>query len=149
MSFILDSLTDSMKTAMKAGDKARLSAVRMLISSIKYALVDTPDLSEEKIIELLRKESKKRRESVEAYRSGGREELAKQEEYEVGVIAEYLPSQMSEEEVRVIIEKMLNGKGLTMTNIGEAMKLVLPELKGKADGGMVSKVVREIIGNNQ
>ncbi len=145
MSLILDSLTDSMKTAMKAGDKARLSAVRMLISSIKYALVDTPDLSEEKIIELLRKESKKRRESVEAYRSGGREELAMQEEYEVGVIAEYLPSQMSEDEVRVIVEKMLNGKGLTMTNIGEAMKLVLPELKGKADGGMVSKVVREIL----
>lgn len=145
MSVILDSLTDSMKTAMKAGDKARLSAVRMLISSIKYALVDTPDMSEEKIIELLRKESKKRRESVEAYRSAGRAELAAIEEYEVGVIAEYLPSQMSEEDVKAKVEALIGGKGLTIANIGEAMKIVLAELKGKADGGMVNKAVREIL----
>lgn len=145
MSKILDSLMDSMKTAMKAGDKPRLSAVRMLISTIKYALVDAPDITEEKIVELLRKEGKKRRESVEAYRSAGREELAAIEEYELSVIEEYLPAQMSEEDVRAKVEALLGGKGLTIANIGEAMKIVLPELKGKADGGMVSKVVREIL----
>lgn len=140
---ILAQLTEDMKVAMKAKDSARLSAVRMLISAIKYAMVDTPEMSEEAVAIVLAKEAKKRRESIAAYRSGGREELAKAEEAELAVIQQYLPEQMSEEEVRRVITTVLQGK--TGLNIGEAMKLVLGELKGKADGGVVARIVKELL----
>ena len=126
---------------MKAQDSARLSAIRMLISAIKYAMVDTPEMSEEAVVAVLAKEAKKRRESVEAYRSGGREELAKAEEFELSVIQQYLPAMMSEEEVRSKLAT-LNLKGMS---IGDAMKLAMPVTKGKADGGVVARIVKELI----
>lgn len=138
---ILESLTEDMKTAMKASDKASLSAIRMLISAIKYAMVDTPNISEEAVIAVLTKEAKKRRESVLAYRNAGREELAKSEEFELSVISKYLPKMMSEEEVRAKLATLdLKGK-----QIGEAMKLAMAATKGQADGGVVSSIVKEIM----
>lgn len=140
---ILAKLTEEMKTAMKARDSARLSAVRMLISSLKYALVDKPEMTEADEVAILTKEAKKRRESVLAYRSGGREELAKTEEFELSVIEQYLPKMMSEEEVRRIASDRLQGK--SEINIGEAMKIILGELKGQADSAVVAKVVKELL----
>lgn len=142
---ILAKLTEEMKTAMKARDAARLSAVRMLISSLKYALVDKPEMTEEDEVAVLTKEAKKRRESVLAYRSGGREELAKTEEFELSVIEQYLPKMMSEEEVRGKAQQLLSNNESRITNIGEAMKLVLGELKGQADSSVVAKVVKELL----
>lgn len=140
---ILAKLTEEMKTAMKARDSARLSAVRMLISSLKYALVDKPEMTEADEVAILTKEAKKRRESVLAYRSGGREELAKTEEFELSVIEQYLPKMMSEEEVRRIASDRLQGK--SEINIGEAMKIILGELKSQADSAVVAKVVKELL----
>lgn len=140
---ILAKLTEEMKTAMKARDSARLSAVRMLISALKYALVDKPEMTEADEVAILTKEAKKRRESVLAYRSGGREELAKTEEFELSVIEQYLPKMMSEEEVRRIASDRLQGK--SEINIGEAMKIILGELKGQADSAVVAKVVKELL----
>ena len=140
---ILAKLTEEMKTAMKARDSARLSAVRMLISALKYALVDKPEMTEADEVAILTKEAKKRRESVLAYRSGGREELAKTEEFELSVIVQYLPKMMSEEEVRRIASDRLQGK--SEINIGEAMKMILGELKGQADSADVAKVVKELL----
>ena len=140
---ILAKLTEEMKTAMKAHDSARLSAVRMLISALKYALVDKPEMTEADEVAILTKEAKKRRESVLAYRSGGREELAKTEEFELSVIEQYLPKMMSEEEVRRIASDRLQGK--SEINIGEAMKMILGELKGQADSADVAKVVKELL----
>lgn len=140
---ILAKLTEEMKTAMKARDSARLSAVRMLISALKYALVDKPEMTEADEVAILTKEAKKRRESVLAYRSGGREELAKTEEFELSVIEQYLPKMMSEEEVRRIASDRLQGK--SEINIGEAMKMILGELKGQADSADVAKVVKELL----
>lgn len=140
---ILAKLTEEMKVAMKARDAARLSAVRMLISSLKYALVDKPEMTEMDEIAVLTKEAKKRRESVLAYRAGGREELAKTEEFELSVIEQYLPTMMSEEEVRGVASVKLQDK--SGINIGEAMKLVLGELKGRADSSVVAKVVKELL----
>ena len=128
---------------MKAHDSARLSAVRMLISALKYALVDKPEMTEADEVAILTKEAKKRRESVLAYRSGGREELAKTEEFELSVIEQYLPKMMSEEEVRRIASDRLQGK--SEINIGEAMKMILGELKGQADSADVAKVVKELL----
>ena len=140
---ILSQLTEEMKVAMKARDSARLSAVRMLISALKYALVDKPEMTEADEVAILTKEAKKRRESVLAYRSGGREELAKTEEFELSVIEQYLPKMMSEEEVTSKLSAISGdwaGK-----NMGEVMKLALGELKGQADSSMVAKVVKELL----
>jgi uncharacterized protein len=90
---ILMQLTDDMKAAMKAQDPARLSAIRMLISAIKYAIVDSPEMSEEVVVSILIKEAKKRREAATAYRTAGREEQAKGEEFELSVIQTYLQRQ--------------------------------------------------------
>lgn len=140
---ILQKLTDEMKVAMKARDSARLSAVRMLISSLKYALVDKPEMTEADEIAVLTKEAKKRRESVVAYRAGGREELAKTEEFELSVIEQYLPKMMSEEEVRTKLSAI--SAAWAGKNMGEVMKLALAELKGQADSSVVAKVVKELL----
>lgn len=140
---ILQKLTDEMKVAMKARDSARLSAVRMLISALKYALVDKPEMTEADEVAILTKEAKKRRESVLAYRSGGREELAKTEEFELSVIEQYLPKMMSEDEVKVKLSEISGD--LVGRNMGEVMKLALAELSGKADPGVVAKVVKELL----
>lgn len=140
---ILQKLTDEMKVAMKARDSARLSAVRMLISALKYALVDKPEMTEADEVAILTKEAKKRRESVLAYRSGGREELAKTEEFELSVIEQYLPKMMSEDRVKVKLSE-ISGDWVGR-NMGEVMKLALAELSGKADPGVVAKVVKELL----
>ena len=138
---ILVSLTDEMKSAMKARDAARLSAIRMLISAIKYAMVDNPGLDDDGILAVLSKEAKKRREAIEAYRSAGREEQAKGEEFELAIIESYLPKKLTEDEVRTKLAKInLSGK-----NMGEAMKLAMAELKGGAEGGVVSRIVKELL----
>lgn len=141
---ILTQLTEDMKNAMRAHDSARLSAIRMLISAIKYAMVDTPDMDELAVTAVLSKEAKKRREAVVAYRDAGREEQAKAEEFELGLIEQYLPKMMSEDEVR----NQLTASGAQLAaaaNFGEAMKMAMTELKGKAEGGVVSKVVKEML----
>jgi len=139
---LLDQLTGEMKTAMKAGDKRRLGVVRMLISAIRYAEIDTPEMTDEAIIAVLSKEAKKRRESIVAYREAGRDEQLEQEEYELALIEEYLPKMMEESEVRVEVKRILDNAG-EIDNFGMVMNLVMKELKGKADGGVVSKIVKE------
>jgi uncharacterized protein YqeY len=140
---ILTTLQDEMKIAMKARDQVRLDALRLLVSAIKYAEVDSPNLTDEQIGEVLKKEAKKRREAIEAYQKAGRTESAEKEQYELTMIEAYLPKMMSEDEVR---EKVLSMKEQVVSkNMGEAMKLVMGELKGQAEGGVVSKVVKEIL----
>lgn len=141
---LVSRLTDDMKTAMKSGEKTRLSAIRMLISAVRYVSIDKGELSDEQVIEILTREAKKRKESVEAYRNAGREEQARAEEFELSVISEYLPTLMSEDEVRVNVERILN-KEQGIANMGQAIGLVMKELKGKADGAVVSKIVKEIV----
>lgn len=140
---LLSRLQQDMVAAMKAQDKARLSTVRMLISAIKYAEVDKPEMTESEVEAVLIKEAKKRREAIEAYRQGGREESAKSEEEELKVIQAYLPQTMSEEEIREKVANILKTVD-SGTNFGQVMQVVMKELKGKADGGMIAKIVKEI-----
>jgi len=146
---ILNTLTDEMKNAMKARDQVRLDAIRMLISAIKYAMVDLraqagkPDLDEAGMMAVLAKEAKKRREAVEAYRAAGRSESADKEQFELTLIEGYLPKMMSEEE---IVEKLGTVKEQLMgKNMGEAMKLAREILGAGAEGGVVAKVVKELL----
>lgn len=143
---LLVTLQDEMKTAMKARDQARVDALRFIISAIKYAMVDAPDLDDGGIVAVLTKEAKKRRESIVAYTSAGRTELADKEKYELAIIESYLPKMMSEEEVRAKVQALLQNNELRITNYGEAMKAVMKEVGGKAEGGVVAKVVKELLG---
>lgn len=143
---LLVTLQDEMKTAMKARDQARVDALRFIISAIKYAMVDEPDLDDGGIVAVLTKEAKKRRESIVAYTEAGRSELADKEKYELTLIEGYLPKMMSEEEVRGKLAAMV--EQFAGKNMGEAMKIAMKEVGGKAEGGVVAKVVREMVVSN-
>lgn len=140
---LLVTLQDEMKTAMKARDQARVDALRFIISAIKYAMVDAPDLDDGGIVAVLTKEAKKRRESIVAYMAAGRSELADKEKYELMLIEGYLPKMMSEEEVRGKLAAMV--EQFAGKNMGEAMKIAMKEVGGKAEGGVVAKVVKELL----
>ena len=139
---LLVTLQDEMKTAMKAHDQARLDAMRLIVSAVRYAEVDSPNLTDEQIVAVLTKEAKKRRESIVAYEGAGRTEAAEKEKYELGIIEAYLPKMMSEADVRAKVQEILSAN--TYPNFGMAMNGVMAALKGQADGGVVAKVVKEL-----
>jgi hypothetical protein len=127
---------------MKARDQSRLDALRLMVSSIKYAQVDLPDITDEQIVEVLKKEAKKRRESIVAYKDGGRNELAEKEQYELTLIEEYLPQMMSEDEVRSIVKEALDSA--KPDNFGMAMNAAMKAVGKGAEGATVSKIVKEL-----
>jgi len=139
---ILNVLQDEMKVAMKAHDQARLDALRLMVSSIRYAEVDSPNLTDEQIVAVLVKEAKKRRESIVAYKAGGREELAEKEQYELSLIEEYLPKMMSEDEVRNLVKQALDEA--KPANFGMAMNAAMKAVGKNAEGGTVAKIVKEL-----
>lgn len=140
---ILTDLQDQMKTAMRSHDQARLDALRLMVSAIKYVVVDKPDLDDEGMVAVLSKEAKKRRESIVAYKVAGREEQAEQEQYELNLIEDYLPKMMSEDEVREKV-KSVKGEVTSEMNFGEIMKLAMKAVSGQSDGATVSKIVKEL-----
>jgi len=103
------------------------------------------EVDSEKLLEILKSMAKKHRESIEAYEQGNRPELAKIEKEELEVIESYLPEQMSEEQVKEIIQKVVADNIFTKADFGKAMGSAMGELKGKADGNMVSKILKEIL----
>lgn len=139
---LLNDLQDEMKLAMKAHDQARLDALRLMVSAIRYIEVDTPNLNDEQIIAILTKEAKKRRESIVAFKEAGRDEQAKQEEYELGLIEEYLPKMMGEDEVRAKVKEALDIA--KPENFGMAMNAAMKAVGKGAEGGTVSKIVKEL-----
>lgn len=139
---LLDTLQNDMKTAMKAGDKERLSALRMLVSAVRYAAIDHGEMSDDQVLAVLQKEAKKRRESIAAYTDAGRTESADAEKKELAIIETYLPTLMSEEEVREKAARIL--KDSAFPNFGAAMGAVMSQMKGQADGSVVSKIVKEL-----
>jgi uncharacterized protein YqeY len=139
---VLVILQDQMKSAMRERDAQKLSAIRMLVSAIRYAQIDEPELSDEGMISVLKREAKKRRESIVAYTAAGRTEAAEAEAYELAMIEEYLPKQMDETVVRAKVEEALAGQ--TFANFGLAMNVVMKAVGKEADGGMVARIVKEI-----
>ena len=134
--------------AMKAKDATTVSTLRMLTSAIMYYKLekgeDRRDVKDEDVVNVVQREIKKRRESVELYRKGGREEQAVKEEEEIIVLKKYLPEQMSEEEVRKIVRETISQTGASgQSDMGKVMGALMPKTKGKADGAMVSRIVRE------
>jgi uncharacterized protein YqeY len=141
---LLDTLQDEMKSAMKSRDQARLDALRFIVSAIRYFQVDNPNLTDEQITEVLKKEAKKRRESIVAYKAAGRDELLAKEEYELGIIEEYLPKMMSEDEVRAKVKEAL--ESAKPDNFGLAMDAAMKAVGKEAEGSMVARIVKETFG---
>ncbi len=142
---ILTTLQEEMKTAMKARDQARLDAIRLIVSALKYAQVDNPDMGDEEMVAVLSKEAKKRREAIEAYKAAGRSEAAEKEQYELTLIETYLPKQMGEEEVRTKVKAALTAD--KPANFGMAMNSAMKAVGKGAEGAMVARIVKELFDN--
>jgi uncharacterized protein YqeY len=151
---IREQIVADLTAAMKAKDTQRLGVVRMLKSRIMEAEVEQrgrrgPDyiLDDQECLAVIASYAKQRRDSIEAYRSGGKEDLAAKEEAELAIIQQYLPAQMSEEEVRRVVAGAIAESGAASAkDMGAVMKIVMPRLKGGADGAVVSRIVRELLG---
>jgi hypothetical protein len=131
--------------AMKAKEATKVATLRLLVAAIKNNRIEKgADLSDTETVSLLQKEAKKRQESIEAYKKAGRQELVDQENGELQLIKEYLPVQMDECEIRHVIEELKN-KGELSDDFGANMKTVMKALQGKADGGMVAGIVKQML----
>ena len=142
---MLPTLINDMKTAMKNGKKSELNALRNLIGKIKSKQIDLGhDLNEQECIKLMRSSTKQLKESIKQYKIGGRIDLIKNEEYELSVIQKYLPKEMEEDEVRLIVKnviKKLNANDIK--DLGKVMSSSIKSINGRADGSIIQKVVRE------
>lgn len=145
-------ITDDLKTAMKARDRERMSALRLLIAAMKNAAVDAGlgpqgELSDEQVQRLVASETKRRKEAADAFRAGDREEAAAREEYEAEVYSAYLPTQLDDDELAAIIDRAIADTGATdRSGMGGVMKQVMAEVGTRADGKRVSGIVAQRLG---
>ena len=133
-----------MKSAMRAHDTARLGTIRLLRAAVKQREIDEQiDATDAQVMEVIAKMVKQRRDSVEQYRAGGREDLAQKEQAEIDVLSSYLPQQLTEAEINAIIDEAVAAAGVTgMAGMGKVMGLVKPRVTGRADLGKVSALVK-------
>lgn len=141
-------IQDDMKSAMKAGDKPRLGVIRLMLAAIKQREVDErTELDEAQVLAVLDKMVKQRRDSIAQYRDAGREDLAAAEEFELGVIQDYLPEALSDAEIAELIEQAVSESGASaMGDMGKVMAVLRPRIQGRADMGAVSARVRQRLG---
>jgi len=141
---ILSQLSNDVKTAMKAHDRMRVNTLRLLISQIKMAKIDSgEDLSADQELSILLTAAKRRKEVIQAYESGNRQDLREIESQELQIINEYLPKQVSDEEVEKEINEIIEATGASsMKDLGKVMADAMQRLKGKADGKKVQTIVR-------
>ena len=139
---LADRVKQDLATAMKAGQKDRVGALRMVLSELQKAAKEGGD--DEQAV--LRRERKRRQESARAFRDAGRDELATGEEAEAEMIAAYLPAELSDDELRAIVERAVAESGATSAKeMGAVMKAAMPAVAGRADGKRVSAHVREVL----
>ena len=138
-------IQDEMKAAMKAGEKRRLGAVRLILAAIKQKEVDErKELSDADVLSVLEKMLKQRRDSISQYEQAARHDLAEQEAFEVGVIQEYMPAALGAAEVAALIDAAIAATGAkAMADMGKVMAQVKPQIQGRADMGAVSALVKQ------
>jgi len=143
-SALKQSINDAMKAAMRAREKERLGVIRLMQAEFKRIEVDERiDLDDARVLVVLDKMSKQRRDSAQQYIDAGRQELADQENFELTVIAEFLPEALSDEELAGIVSQAIADSGAeSMRDMGKAMGLIKPQVQGRADMGAVSKLLK-------
>ena len=137
-------ITEDMKTAMRAKDSVRLGAIRLLLAAIKQREVDERiELTDNDVIAVIEKMLKQRRDSISAYESANRTDLADIEKFEVSVLHAYLPQQLTDDEIKVLLEKVIAESGATgMKDMGAVMAAIKLLVAGKADMGKLSGLIK-------
>jgi hypothetical protein len=145
MGEVAEGLSTSIREAMKSGDRTRLSTLRMLSTSVKNREVELGhDLSEEEFVEVVGREVKRRKEAAEAYRGAQRPELEERERAEQAILEEYLPEQLSEEELTKVVDEAIAATGASdPKEVGKVMAHVMLQYKGRVDGSTVNRMARE------
>ncbi|MEX0587396.1 MAG: GatB/YqeY domain-containing protein [Patescibacteria group bacterium] len=147
----LSKIKADLTEALKAGDTARALSLRYLLAEVHNAEIAKGKdavLTEEELAVILQKQAKQRHESIDAYQKGGREDLVGKEKRELEMIQGYLPEQMGEEEIRGLARTAIQEAGAAgIADMGKVMGVLMPKIQGQADGALVSKVVRELLGS--
>jgi len=158
-----ETINQDFKDAFRAKNETQLSIMRMLLAAIKNKevekrtrlsksepiekLEELSQLDDQEVIEVVKSEIKKRKDAAGQYKQGGREELAAKEEKEIVVLSVYMPEQMGEEEIKKLVQEAIKKVGATsMQDLGKVMGALMPQVKGKADGNLVNKIVKEELG---
>jgi len=143
-----EKIQEELKQAMLARDALKTSVLRMLLSAINYYEIKKGgagyEATDEDVLSVIQKEAKQRRDSIEEFKKANRLELADKETKELEMLQVYLPKQMNEDQIREIVKQTISQIGAaTAADMGRVMEVLMPKVKGKADGGMVSKIVKE------
>ena len=141
-------IESAMRDAMRARDQRRTSTLRMAMAAAHNRRIELGRaLTDEDVVEVLGKQVKQRRESIEQFRAGGREEMAANEEAEAKILAEFLPEQLSEDEVSTLVDQAVAETGAAGPgDMGKVMGSLMPKTRGRADGKLVSDIVRRRLG---
>ncbi|MFC7372532.1 GatB/YqeY domain-containing protein [Fictibacillus iocasae] len=142
---LLDQLNQDMKQAMKDKNKQKLSVIRMVKASIQNEAIKTGrDLNEEEELTVLTREMKQRKDSLQEFEKAGRDDLASSLKEEIVVLTDYMPAQLSEDELNEIVTSTIAEVGASSkADMGKVMGALMPKVKGKADGGLVNRVVQQ------
>jgi len=142
-----DSIQEALRGALKQQRRVEVSTLRLLLSEIKNAeIAQQKPADDNKVLDVVTKEVKRRRESIEAFKKGNRSDLVAQEEAELAVLMSYLPEQMSRAEVMAAARQVIDAVGAKgPSDKGKVMSQLMPQLKGKADGKEVSEIVSELL----
>ena len=142
-----DSIQEALRGALKRQQRVELATLRLLLSEIKYAeIAQQKPADDNKVLDVITREVKRRRESIEAFKQGNRSDLVAQEEAELAVLMSYLPEQMSRAEIVAAARQVVNAVGAKgPSDKGKVMSQLMPQLKGKADGKEVSEIVSELL----
>lgn len=144
-----DKLVDDMKAAMKDREagKLRLSVIRMARAAIKNLEIDRKhDLNEEEVLDVISREVKQRRDAIEEYAKAGRDDIVEKQKAEIDILMEYLPEQLTADEIRVIVKDVVANVGASgPKEMGKVMGALMPKVKGKADGKLVNQIVKEVL----
>ena len=147
LSALQERLEEDLKAAMRSGDTLRRSTIRYLRSQVQNEEIARREaLEDEDLVDLLGRQAAQRRESIDAFKKGDRQDLVEKEEAELAIVLEYLPAQMSDEEITVLVRSVIQDVGAEgPRDMGKVMGRVIPEVKGKADNRKVSQLVSELL----
>ncbi|MCK4597162.1 GatB/YqeY domain-containing protein [bacterium] len=145
----MEQLFKDMKDALRAGDKLRLGVIRLLRAQLEnVAIQRRRELTEDEILSVFSSAVKMRKEAIEKFREGNRQDLVEKELAELNIVQGYLPQLLSEEEVSVLVDKTVREVGASgLVDLGTVMKQIMPQVRGRVEGGLVNKLVKEKLQN--
>lgn len=145
---ILARLNEDMKQAMREKNKEKLNVIRMIKASLQNELISTGEevLSEDSELSILSRELKQRKDSLQEFKSAGRDDLVEKVEYEIALVQNYMPQQLSHDELEQIVKQTIGEVNATSTkDIGKVMSAIMPKVKGKAEGSLINKIVQNYL----